>query len=79
MFCNTISFMEHFQSLVCKCNIIYLVLSCILSVTDPIQGPAQGLYILPVSPTEFISPIIALQVEKTGKIICCKCNMNYFV
>ncbi|XP_056111388.1 UBA-like domain-containing protein 1 [Rhinichthys klamathensis goyatoka] len=32
---------------------------------DPIQAAVQGLYILPVSPTEIISPINALQVEKT--------------
>lgn len=50
-------------------NVALFILYYILSVTDSIQGPVQGLYILPVSPTEMISPIFALQEGNTGKII----------
>jgi len=57
MFCKTVSVLEHFPSLVCKCNTIYLMLC--YGVTDPNQAAVQGLYILPVSPN-------ALQMEKTG-------------
>ncbi|CAM4709401.1 unnamed protein product [Leuciscus chuanchicus] len=39
-----------------------------LTDNDSIQTPVQGLYILPISPKEIMSPIIALQMEKTGTI-----------
>ncbi|XP_067224989.1 lipopolysaccharide-induced tumor necrosis factor-alpha factor-like isoform X1 [Chanodichthys erythropterus] len=35
---------------------------------DSIQGPVQGLYILPVTHTEIISPIFALQEGNTGTL-----------
>ncbi|XP_067285647.1 UBA-like domain-containing protein 1 [Pseudorasbora parva] len=43
--------------------------SCLTTQSqDPIQAPIQGLYILPVSPTDIISPIITLQEEIPGTV-----------